>query len=253
MNPLTPRRLGRTERLAPPLIWLIHPQVQQEVWTLAAAAGANWAIVPASLTDQSLGSLAVGRQHVSIILGLDAASLASRKLDGPSKRLQLLGQNRCLAGLIQDIAADEVKAGWPFHRLGQLRDRGLMELLMAQADDCAAGEWLVDHSPAQAVVAPYTIANQLAAYRLLDSASEVDTAILAQGDGGDPAADVRFVLSDPRIAAVVLPLPHTPAELGVLLEAASNPMDESDRQKLWADYQTRVPAPPKPRSAHPPE
>jgi hypothetical protein len=112
------------------------------------------------------------------------------------------------------------------------------------------------------VSVPYGPEDLTAAYRVLSVAAELGTAIVATrpaqpawqtSETPDQASALALTLSDPRVASVILPLPMTAEEAGRLVRAARHPSPESQWRDVWDRFRERVPEPPKPRGAHPPE
>ena len=138
-----------------------------------------------------------------------------------------------------------------------MREKGLAQLAMVETHEVLEAEWLVENSPAHAVLAPYGIAEMSAAYRLLDAAREVGTGILATRPPGATSSmdvtDLQLRLSDERIAAAIEPLPRSDADLAVIQEAMKTRLSAERRRELWDDFTSRVPPPPPLRSGHPPE
>lgn len=257
-----PKLLGRTGTAVPPMIWemteaFVENTSGEEILRACTRYQVNWLLLPQLLSPAVLERMKTtlggveDNQRWTIVLGADAESLRSRNARFVEDRLALLGRQKCLAIMLESAAIIDVKSGWPFHRLMHLRDRGLTELFFIEAEDCAAAEWFVEHSPAHAIGLPFGIEDQTARYRLLDMAASVGTALLARSVNSDE--DRRFVAAEPGIAALIQPLPESVEGVESILRAMAHPISADERSRHWEQFKQRVPEPPRPRSAHPPE
>ncbi|HTW95357.1 MAG TPA: hypothetical protein VMD30_11215 [Tepidisphaeraceae bacterium] len=239
------RHLGRTEIEIPPIIWRIDEKFDRQ---MLDAAGGEWVYAPA-------GSYRAELHGLKVLLGVEADALRPRSNAAVEYRLKELMLTHCTAIVLQGASADDVKTGWPFHRLIPLREQNLAQLVIVETLDALEAEWLVENSPAHGILVPFGQRNMSAAFRLLDAAKEVGTAILATPPalGRENATDLQLRLSDDRIAAAVEPLPQTNAELMRIREALNSPLSDEVRAELWNDYSSRIPPPPPLRSGHPPE
>jgi hypothetical protein len=258
---LTPRQLGRTaEVLVPPVIWRAGGDVRDDdVVERAIEAGADWFFVPA---DQAIGDALlrpICDGEAELIVGVSLDSLLQRRTPPIFERLP---GRACGGVMLQEGVATDLKGGRPFHRLMQLRDAGRARLILLEAADVAEAEWMVDHTPAQAVSLPYGLIDQTARYRVLPAAAENGTALLArepesppawEHDPIDPLASVAFGAAESPITSLLQPLPRDRESLDQILASIRNPMPDEQRQRWWEAFSKQVPEPPKPRGAHPPE
>jgi hypothetical protein len=217
-----------------------------------------WVYIPSTIPDTPLlGIDSILKQNVdepvSLIVGLTAESIRRRLSNPLQDRLKLLGVSSCAAVMLEDVDVLDVKSGWPFHRLGALRDQGLLKMFFTEAHDIAAAEWLVEHSPTYGVSVPFGIDDQSVKFRLLQTAQDLGTAIFARSTGRNSADDIRLRASEQGVAAQIESLPHGNDELQRMIAALQHPMHETDRAKLWEDYRSGHAEPVKLRSAHPPE
>jgi hypothetical protein len=264
-----------------PLVWRITPlgtgadPPLTVLW--AAVAGGEWVYVPADMPDAELAwvkkvfdahSIEATRaaRSRSLVIGVRGEDLAARRAARVRERLAALGATSCAAVMLEEADPVELKGGRTYQRLTQLRDAGVIRLIFLEANDVPNAEWLIENTAAHAVSLPYGVADQTAAYGLLDIAKEVGTAVLARRPdrrvwnapaGSDlPTWHLRFCLSDPRIAAAVEPLPDTNDRLTDLAASAATSMSDDEvksRERLWTAFQEQVPKPPRSRTGHPPE
>jgi hypothetical protein len=252
------------ERSVPPFIWRISAisGLLPDLLQTCRALNMTWLLLPTSLADDSLVQLALlldasaPEEPWSLVLGIRADSLRPRVPAGFHGRLAALRRSRIAAALLESTDANEVKAGWPFHRLAQLRDQGVIDLFLAEADDPLTAEWLVEHSPAHAVSVPFGTRDLNAQYRVLPAARELGMALLAappEREGDSLPADIAYAAAEPAITSILLDLPADVQQLTRCVAAFRAPTPPDARQTLWAAYQAAHPAPPKPRGGHPPE
>ncbi|HMO24769.1 MAG TPA: hypothetical protein PKB10_00720, partial [Tepidisphaeraceae bacterium] len=170
--------------------------------------------------------------------------------------------DRVIWVLLQHADSGQIKAGRAVDRIMRLRDPLGARLLAIDAADTPIAEWLVDHSPAHAVVLPYGLSDQSAGWRLLDAASELGVSLFAHPGkpstrwiDPDPSAesDLSFIASNPRIACAVIELPVSPDALDALLAAAFRPMSADESGQWIARYRARHAAPARRRHGHAPD
>lgn len=260
---LSPRPLGRSSEPVPPVIWTFtdaSAAAPREVSAAAASAGADWAIVPATLNSEAVAAHRALAASFQLIIGIDPAALMHRASRPLEDRLALLGRDRCAGVMLQDVSRDQLKAGRPFHRLYKLRDAGKLRLIFLDADTVADAEWLIDNTPAHAIGIPFGIADQTAAYRVLAAAAEMGTAILSRTPEtalwtpNPPATledDVAFRAATPGVCSIIEPLPTTAEALDARIKLIAHSTAAPARPDWWEGYQSAVPAPPKPRRGHP--
>jgi hypothetical protein len=261
-----------------PLVWRVmplRPGAEPPLSILwAAVATGEWVYVPTDVSDAELAWVTkVFDSHTaeltrtlrsrSLIVGARGEDLAARGASRLRERLAALGAASCAAVMLEEADPIELKGGRAYQRLTQLRDAGVTRLIFLEATDVPNAEWLIENTAAHAVSLPLGVADLTAAYGLLDIAKEVGTAVLARRPeravwnataGWDgPTSHVPFCLSDPRVAAVIEPLPATYERLNDLLVAAAFPIPDQVRESIWAAFQREVPRPPRSRTGHPPE
>ena len=248
---LASRTLGRTGRPIPPILWRIgpHTAAPADVLQRLPETGATWFFIDAGTPDQTLAQLSPG---ASIVIGMDVGQLTPRAAAWLSRRLQQLSLATCEGVLIQDASPSAIKSGGPFHRLIQLRERGLTRTFWLDAEDAATAEWMVENTPAHAVCVPFSLDDQLAAYRVLPAAAEMGLAVIAK-PGDLSAANLSFIAAEPRISAIVIGLPQTPQDLRRMAVAVAHPMPDEQRLTAWEAWQAAHPEPPRPKRNLPPD
>ena len=213
--------------------------------------GANWAYLP----DESANGSAAGFiGELKVVLGIPADALQARRGGVVPDRLSALGLSRCEGVMLRDVSAGEIKAGGPFHRLSQLRDKGTIDLFFAEAHDYPTAEWLLHHTPAHAVCLPFSLRDLTAKYRLLRDALGFATGVIARPPAEsawdappiDLATDVAFLAGEEAVTSILLPLPRDLGELARIVGALQNPMAEEQRAHWWQEFQRQVPEPPPP-------
>lgn len=257
--PLLPTRpLGRSGIEIPIVVWELSAgaRASSEVLNQIAPTQATWLIVPAELTNSESTALRETLSSVkaewSLVLSLPAEAIRPRTSRLVEDCLSRLGQGGFAGLWLHDLTPNDAKAGWPFHRVSQLRQRQQVNWSFVECPDTAIAEWMVEHSPAHAITVPFSLADQSAKYRILPAAAELGTAILTRPDAHTPE-ELRFLASEEQLTAMVLPLPPSIDATHSIAQALVHPLPPQERSDLWADYQRRVPPPPKPRSGHPPD
>jgi hypothetical protein len=188
------------------------------------------------------------------VIGVEMESLRTRVVQPLDDKLAALGVKRCAGVMIESPTSLGVKAGWPFHRLSQLRDRGVTSQFWVDVSDVQDAEWLVENTPAHAVVIGYGIADQAAKYRLLKSANDMGVAVVGKGvQGGDDMEDVRLRSGEPGLTTQIIDLPTDLTGLGRVLEVMQMDMTPAELNSAWEAYAKDHPEPPRPKGAHPPE
>ena len=264
---------GRTDRAVPPVWWRLwgdRPAAVEPMVKRTAESGADWFVLPASCPlnalqqwGQALRAAAGSAAHV--VVGVNSGDLHTKAMKPVYARLDALHGLRCEALILESLSLAEVKAGRPFHRFARLRDEGRVNYCIASsADDFAAAEWMVEHTPAHGILATFGLEDPTLKYRVLDAARELGTAIIARRPDGNTAVwnpprpiaaggSISFALSHPAVTAVVEDLPESEQSLRDCLTAATQPMDEPSAGEWWEAFQHEVAPPPKPRGGHPPE
>jgi hypothetical protein len=258
---LTSRPLPRADISIPPVVWQLTNDVTPQVVSEAVDAGTDWLFIPEDVDPERLRrarSLLVG---MSLIVGVDTEQLLSRRSRPLEQRLEALGREQCDGVMLQHAEITELKAGRPFHRLNQLRDKGKTKLAFIEAADAADAEWIIESTPAHGVSVPFDLHDQLVKYRVFASAAEMGTALLSRrssramwtNDLRDGDADICFRVGDGGVTSIVESLPTEVSVLRHVLSLVQQPMVASEREKWWSAFQAAVPAPPKSARGHPPE
>jgi hypothetical protein len=266
---LSSRILGRTERAVPPVLWELDVARADggsfaDVLAIVAAAGADWFFIPHSVLTADIPLLADqlrALNRANVVVGVAGDQLVSRTQRAEVERIDALGKLRCAAVMVQVASPSELKSGGPFHRLNALRQQGRCDFLFAEAQTVADAEWMVDSSPAHAVSLPFGIGDQTAAYRVMKSAEELGTALLARRPEAavwnvaapSPIEDLSFIVSHATATMVIEPLPIDRDEARDVLAALAKPMAEDARLDYWQRFSAAVREPAKPRGNHPPE
>ncbi len=264
---LTPRLLGRTQRPVSPLLWRLgDAPIEVDILTRAARAGANWLYLSHDAPEETVGAIreSLARVNVafSFVIGIAVDALQSRAATPLQQRLAALGVKNCAAVMLQNVVAADVKSGRPFHRLMQLRDRGLVQTFWIESQTCADAEWMIENTPAHALSLPFGVLDQTARYRVAAASIELGTAIVAAPVASPvwqppksvgPAADIAYSSGESAIASILRPFPATHGDLEAMLSAAAHPMPEADREDWWKLFQQVVPSTPKPPHGHGPE
>jgi hypothetical protein len=252
---LPTRPLPRAEIECPPIVWRVTSAVMDPgVLGRCLEIGADVFIADC---DAGQVEAAAGKW----IIGIDADTAAAMDVDDTSA--QLRSRSATVVGvLLQHAESGQIKSGRAVDRIMRLRDALGARLLAIEAADTGMAEWLVDHSPAHAVLLPYDLADQSAGWRLLDSASELGVGLFARRSEPpipwiDAApADERslgFVAADRRIACVVVDLTTSIASLDSLVSAVRSPMSPEDSAEWIARYRALHPAPARRRHGHAPD
>jgi hypothetical protein len=264
LSPLPRRILARTERPVPPVLWELTAPADAGAVDEAAAAGADWFLIPASVAIGQIPALVASIRPLgsaSVVIGATAAELSARTRRAELERIDALRPLACAAVIVQAGGPSEMKSGGPFHRTNNLRQQGRCEFVFAEAESVADAEWIIANSPAHAVSVPFGIEDQTARWRVLGQGEELGTAILARApharawDVEHPTReqDLAFVLAHRAVAMAVEPFPSSSDEASRILGAAARPMDDAQRDALWARFAQSVKEPAKPRGHHPPE
>lgn len=255
------RPLDRDGRTISAVVWELNRApvaTDRELLVACRALDANWFLVPASLSIGQWTGFFVESDH--LIIGVDSDDLVARRDRALTDRLAALGRPSCDAVMLQDADPDSLKAGRPFHRLANLRENGLTKLLFLDSTSAEAAEWITENTPAHAVAVPYDLFDQTARYRLFEVASEMGTKLLARRAvmrkielNASPEEAIAFRVNDPRVTAVIEPLPTTMVDLHRIAKASTLTLSSEQRDAWWKEYQEKVPPPPKPKRGHPPE
>jgi hypothetical protein len=158
-------------------------------------------------------------------------------------RLQWLGLDRAEVIVLSVNDAQELKGGGLLQVLFDLRAQGVVgEIGLAHANDRTA-EWLALHSAARVLVTDYSLGNQSARYRTLQTARDYGMAVVALHPPARNQPSLRFALGQ---AATVLPVLDHPLPEGI------TPMSVAETQSCWDEYQrTHAEPDPLPRSTPP--
>ncbi len=195
-----------------------------------------------------------------LILGVSVHDLEARKAQSARERVTATGAHPVDAMMLEAASLGELKAGRAFQRLSKLRQQGSVRDLFLGAGEIAEAQWMIENTPAHAVMLPFGLADQTAAFTALGTAMELGTAVLARrptvarwsGAEVDDARDVSFRIATRTVTALVESLPASVASLNHLLGFCRS-MPEQERLEWWSRFKAEVPPPPKARSGHPPE
>jgi hypothetical protein len=186
------------------------------------------------------------------IIGVRSAELMSRDLSPLRRRLQAGGAHDRVAVLLEDTTPRDLKTGRPYQRLSQLREQKLAALIFLRAADVPSAQWMVENTPAAAVIIPYGLADLTAQYALLDLAAASGTALIVDAPSQaiwtiPPAhsevTNLGYCLAEPRLAAVIEPLPPTLAKLHARLQTMDHPVSCEDQAAVWDSFQQNVQRP----------
>ncbi|MGN6505045.1 MAG: hypothetical protein ACTHM6_05720 [Tepidisphaeraceae bacterium] len=144
--------------------------------------------------------------------------------------------------ITRNIIANDIKAGWPLHRLQQFRDRGACRYFAVETTSPLEAEWIAANAPIHAVVLPFHREDMSARYRVFDVAANAGVALLGRAHS-------------PAEAALHL---ATPALHGTIVQAGTaltsiEPLAVEQAEEYWRAYAAQHPEPPKLRSGHPPD
>lgn len=143
--------------------------------------------------------------------------------------------------LTQHLLANDLKVGWPLHRLQQFRDEKLFKHIVIETDDPLEAEWITINAPVHGVVIRFDENDMAARYRVFDAAVPAGIALIGRADSPEAAA---LQLSVPQFVATLL-------SSGV--EANLPPLNAEAYESIWAAYSATHAEPPKLRGGHPPD
>lgn len=252
---LPTRPLPRVDLLCPPIVWhVVGSSIDPAVLGRCLEIGADWFIADCDAGDLNCNT---GKW----IIGIDADAAAA--LDIHDATVRLRDRFAAVVGvLLQHAESGQIKSGRAVDRIMRLRDTLGARLLAIEAADTGMAEWLVDHSPAHAVLLPYDLADQSAGWRLLDSAGELGVGLFARRSeppmswidaAPTDERSLAFVAAERRIASAVVELPTSIAALESLVSAVRNPMSPEDSAEWVARYRAMHPAPARRRHGHAPD
>ncbi|HEX8324830.1 MAG TPA: hypothetical protein VF595_13055 [Tepidisphaeraceae bacterium] len=197
--------------------------------------------VAAVWREQADGSITAGVSPDSPFTGLvvDASELDRR--GGDRVRGRVATHGRPFDFLIaRGLLANDLKVGWPLHRLQRLRDEKLFRYVVIETSDALEAEWISANAPVHGVVIAYDSTDMAARYRVFDAAANAGVALIGHATTTAAAA---LQLATPRLTATLLP-----ATISV---PAALPTEAADA--LWSTYSAAHPEPQKLRGAHPPD
>lgn len=284
------RRFGRCEISVPPLIWRITAdhRLDASVVERASSLGADVALLDpaaavADCTDGRLyPGLPVDEARPSLATTADDRLLRDLPADGARPSLATSWKGRLLLGMtveetqarvatrvigwldrlgprvvglvLQGVSTGQIKAGRAVDRLSRLRrDRGLPLWCIEAPDNVLDAEWLIENTPTHGVILRYDASDQSAAYRALQSASDLGVAVIAApvvSPTQSAMEAVRFLTGETRVTSILLPLPESSEALDELLAAIFRPMSDEQRASLWRSYRDAHPEPKRPRQGH---
>lgn len=142
--------------------------------------------------------------------------------------------------LLRGLLANDLKVGWPLHRVGRFRDERLCRHTVVETNDALEAEWIAANAPVHGVVLVYEPADLSARFRVFDAAANANVALIGHATDVDAAA---LHLATPQLLATLL-------APGV---AEPEPLTTDVAETLWAAYAAANAPPPKLRSGHPPD
>ena len=151
------------------------------------------------------------------------------------KQLAEAGRSSCDLLIVRDLLSNDLKVGWPMHRLQQLRDRGLCRYFAVVAENALEAEWIAANAPVHAVVVQYSPDDMAVRYRCFAAAENAGVALI--GRAGDRQT-LAFHAATPQITASI-----SDATLA----------GDADIESAWQAYAAAHAEPPKLRSGHPPD
>ena len=249
---LAHRKLGRTEVRVPTLIWRLTGPPDPDMLRACTEASTTWAYIPHATPLNTVRAAAM--DGWSYVIGVEMEALRTRVVQPLEEKLSSLGARQCAAVMVESPTSMGVKAGWPFHRLSQLRDRGVTSQFWVDTDDVQVAEWIVEQTPAHAVVVGYGHADQAARYRLFNAARDMGVAVIGKPLGREMnLEDVRLCSSEPGLTTQMIDLPNDLPTLNRLLEAMQMDLTGPELDAAWDAYAKAHSEPPRPKGAHPPE
>ena len=142
--------------------------------------------------------------------------------------------------VVRDVLANDLKVGWPLHRLQRFRDEGLCKWFVIETNDSLEAEWIAANAPVHGVILTYTPDDLSAHYRVFDAAANGGVALVGHGTS---AAAAALQLATPQMVATLL-------SPGV---AEPTPFSAQKAESLWTTYAAKNPEPAKLRGGHPPD
>lgn len=178
-----------------------------------------------------------------IMLTVSEPPFARQLRDAVLQRIDQLGVDRVDVLTLRVEDPQELKGGGMLQTLFNLRSQGVVAEIGLAHGDVRAAEWLAIHSAARVLVVDYSIENQAARYRLIDTAREYGMALVALRQPTDGPAALRFALGQWQC---VLPV------MDRALPPGLQPMGRDEIEACWQSYCATHPAPePLPRSTPP--
>jgi hypothetical protein len=178
-----------------------------------------------------------------IMLTVPEPAFARRLRDAVLRRIGQLGVDHIDVLALRVDDPQELKGGGMLQTLFDLRGQGVISEVGLAHGDVRAAEWLAVHSAARVLVVDYSLENQAAGYRLIDTAREYGMALVALRQPPDDPAAVRFALGQSQR---VLPV------MDRALPGGLQPMGRDEIESCWQSYcATHLAPEPLPRSAPP--
>jgi hypothetical protein len=143
--------------------------------------------------------------------------------------------------LTRGLLANDLKIGWPLHRLQQFRDEKLCRYFVIETEDPLEAEWITTNAPVHGVVIRFDADDLSARYRVFDAAVAAGMALVARAKTAEVAA---MQLAVPQLVATLL----SPG-----VEPPSAAVAADDYEALWAAYAAAHAEPSKLRGGHPPD
>ncbi|HEY0009688.1 MAG TPA: hypothetical protein VGB55_13250 [Tepidisphaeraceae bacterium] len=150
--------------------------------------------------------------------------------------LAAAGRGACDLLLVRGLLSNDLKVGWPMHRLQQMRDRGLCRYFAVEAENALEAEWIAANAPVHAVVIAFDPTDMSARYRAFAAAENSGVALIARAPD---AQTLAFHAATPEITASIS---------DAVFDAAA-----TDVEAAWQRYAAEKAEPAKLRSGHPPD
>ncbi len=221
-------------------------------WRLSMLAGedaeyvkSHPSLIVVDPADEDALLASVGRESgdLPVLLGI-AEPAFSRQLEGEIlRRMALLGRQRVDALVLHVEDPAEVKSGGMLQTLFTLREKAVTGVLGLAHPDGRAAEWLSQNAAVRLLGVNYSLEDQSAAFRTLDSAREygMDTFGLVCPESVEA---IRFALAEHERMLAVLDRP---------IPAGLEPMTEKEREQAWNNYKLSHSEPAKLPRGLPPE
>lgn len=193
--------------------------------------------VPAIWQEQADGIITAG-DIVGLIV--DATDLDRRGGDRIRQRVAQHGHPFDFL-MTRGLLANDLKVGWPLHRLQRFRDEKLFRFTVVETTDVLEAEWIAGNAPVHGVVLVYEPDDLSARYRVFTAAANASVALIGRATTTEAAA---LHLGTSELTATLLAPDVTPP---------INPLSTDAIEALWQSFSITHAEPPKLRSGHPPD